>query len=128
MQCDTAMKKMSAQYQSAGAFFVTRAKHNMRFTRRYSNPVDKTTDVLCDQIILITGIPARKKNTPTHSVASNTAMRARVVCMSFSPTIVRRQQCQLQCSIRTDGRLNCFSNGLSNISRSKHSRVTLRTQ
>ena len=33
-----------------GAFFVTRAKDNMRFQRMYSNPVDKTKGVKYDQI------------------------------------------------------------------------------
>ena len=33
-----------------GAYFVTRAKDNMRFQRLYSNPVDKTKGVKCDQI------------------------------------------------------------------------------
>ncbi len=46
---------------TAGAFFVTRAKHNMRFTRRYSNPVDTTTGVLCDQIIFLTGLGTKEK-------------------------------------------------------------------
>jgi transposase len=33
------------------AFFITRAKSNTKFTRRYSQPVDRVnTDVLCDQI------------------------------------------------------------------------------
>lgn len=39
----------------AGAFFVTRAKRKMRFTRRYSHPINKTTGVLADQIIFLTG-------------------------------------------------------------------------
>ena len=43
----------------AGAFFVTRAKRRMLSERRYSNPVDKTTGVLADQIIFLTG-----KDTP----------------------------------------------------------------
>jgi len=33
---------------NAGAFFVTRAKDNTRFQRRYSKPVDRTAGVLCD--------------------------------------------------------------------------------
>mgnify|MGYP000026503199 FL=1 len=33
-----------------GAFFVTRAKNNMRFKRIYSSPVDKSTGVKYDQI------------------------------------------------------------------------------
>jgi Transposase DDE domain/Domain of unknown function (DUF4372) len=35
----------------AGSFFVIRAKRNLRFKRRYSQPVDRaSTQVLCDQI------------------------------------------------------------------------------
>ena len=45
----------------AGAFFVTRMKDNTRFERRYSNPVDKTTGVSCDQIIFLTGIHTHGK-------------------------------------------------------------------
>jgi len=39
----------------AGAFFVTRAKDNMVFRRLYSNRVDKSSGVKCDQTILLTG-------------------------------------------------------------------------
>lgn len=42
-------------FQSIGAFFVTRAKRRMKFTRRYSRPVDRTTGLRCDQIIILTG-------------------------------------------------------------------------
>ena len=45
----------------AGAFFVTRAKHNTAFTRLYSNQVDKTTGVRCDQIIRFSGYKAEKQ-------------------------------------------------------------------
>lgn len=38
-----------------GAFFVTRAKRNTQFARRYSNRVKKKTGVLCDQVIVLTG-------------------------------------------------------------------------
>ncbi len=44
----------------AAAFFVTRAKNNMSFRRLYSHPVDKTTGVRCDQMIVLTGYKARK--------------------------------------------------------------------
>ena len=36
------------------AYFVTRAKTNMKFRRLYSNKVDKTDGILCDQIIVLT--------------------------------------------------------------------------
>jgi hypothetical protein len=42
------------------AFFVTRAKANMRYKRRYSHPVDKDTGLRCDQTIMLTGFYARK--------------------------------------------------------------------
>lgn len=35
------------------AFYVTRAKRNLCFQRRYSNPVDKTTGLRSDQIIIL---------------------------------------------------------------------------
>ncbi|MGH9450942.1 MAG: IS4 family transposase [Terriglobia bacterium] len=37
------------------AFFVTRAKHNLRFERRYSHPVDRSTGLRSDQTICLTG-------------------------------------------------------------------------
>lgn len=39
----------------AGSFFVTRAKANLRFTRRYSQPTDRTSGILCDQLGTLTG-------------------------------------------------------------------------
>jgi len=37
------------------AFFVIRAKRNMRFRRLYSHKIDKSTGLRCDQIIRLTG-------------------------------------------------------------------------
>ena len=39
----------------AGSFFVTRAKRNTQAQRRYSKPVDRSTGLLCDQTIFLTG-------------------------------------------------------------------------
>lgn len=44
----------------ATAFFVTRAKRNLQHKRRYSCPVDKTTGLRCDQIIMLTGLHSKK--------------------------------------------------------------------
>lgn len=38
------------------AFFVTRAKSNMKFRRMYSHPVDKQDGLLSDQTIVLTGV------------------------------------------------------------------------
>jgi hypothetical protein len=42
----------------SGAFFVTRAKKNFRFGRRYSQPVDKSTGLLLDQTVGLVGFYA----------------------------------------------------------------------
>lgn len=36
------------------ASFVVRAKKNLRFRRRYSHPVDRSTGLICDQTVLLT--------------------------------------------------------------------------
>jgi hypothetical protein len=36
------------------AFFITRAKGNLRFRRLYSHPIDKSTGLRCDQTIMLT--------------------------------------------------------------------------
>jgi hypothetical protein len=47
-------------WHQAKAFFVTKAKSNFQFKRRYSHEVDKSTGVLCDQtIVLTTFYPAK---------------------------------------------------------------------
>jgi hypothetical protein len=45
----------------SGAFFVTRAKKNLAFQRLYSNKVDKSTGLRCNQIIRFTGYDAARK-------------------------------------------------------------------
>lgn len=44
----------------AGAFFIVRAKQNLRFTRLYSRQVDKTTGLRCDQTIRFAGYQSAK--------------------------------------------------------------------
>ena len=41
---------------TAGAFFVIRAKSNTKYQRRYSHPVDKSNGLKCDQTIILTGV------------------------------------------------------------------------
>lgn len=45
----------------AGAFFVTRAKCNTKMKRRYSNPVDRKTGIICDQVVFLTGADTAEK-------------------------------------------------------------------
>jgi len=44
----------------AHAFFVTRAKSNTRLKRIYSAAVDRSTGIICDQTIALTGATSRK--------------------------------------------------------------------
>lgn len=44
-----------AKIDDAKAFFVTRAKSNTKTRRRYSRPVDRTTGLICDQTVVLTG-------------------------------------------------------------------------
>jgi IS4 transposase len=43
------------RFTLAASFFVVRARGNMRYRRRYSQVVDKTTGLRSDQTILLTG-------------------------------------------------------------------------
>jgi len=40
----------------ADAFFLIRAKSNTQYRRLYSRPVDKSTGLICDQTIVLTGV------------------------------------------------------------------------
>lgn len=53
------------QIAISGAFFVIRAKDNLRFTRYHSQPVDKSTGLRSDQIGKLT-IPKSRGDFPTH--------------------------------------------------------------
>ncbi len=53
------------RFHQQSAFFIIRAKSNMACRRVYSHPVDKSTGLLCDQTIVLTGIQA-SKNYPAH--------------------------------------------------------------
>lgn len=47
-------------FNNCAAFFVTRAKSNTRLKRLYSQPVDKSTGIKCDQIVALTGHYSKK--------------------------------------------------------------------
>lgn len=48
------------RFEHDKAFFIVRAKRNLKFRRRYSAQVDKTTGIICDQTIMLTSFyPAR---------------------------------------------------------------------
>lgn len=49
-----------ARFHDAGSFFVIRAKSNLSAQRRYSHTVDRTTGLICDQTVMLTGFYSRK--------------------------------------------------------------------
>jgi Domain of unknown function (DUF4372)/Transposase DDE domain len=49
-----------ARLDDAGSFFVTRAKSNLKARRRYSHPVDRSSGLICDQTVVLTGFYSRQ--------------------------------------------------------------------
>jgi len=47
-------------FAHGGAFFVIRAKSNLKCNRIYSHPVDRTTGIICDQSVQLTGVRQAK--------------------------------------------------------------------
>ncbi|MCC6967017.1 MAG: IS4 family transposase [Nitrospira sp.] len=43
------------RFHEAGSFFVTRGKSNLNVQRRYSHPIGRTTGLICDQTVVLTG-------------------------------------------------------------------------
>ena len=57
------------QLHEAKSFFVTRAKSNLKAQRRYSHPVDRSTGLICDQTIMLTGFyPRQGFDTPLRRI------------------------------------------------------------
>jgi len=57
------------QLHEAKSFFVTRAKSNLKAQRRYSHPVDRSTGLICDQTIVLTGLYSKQDfDTPLRRV------------------------------------------------------------
>jgi hypothetical protein len=48
------------RFHQSGAFFVVRARANLRSQRRYSHPVDRSSGLRCDQTVLLSGRYASK--------------------------------------------------------------------
>jgi hypothetical protein len=46
---------------SLNAYFVTRAKKNFQFQRRYSHPTDRATGIICDQTVMLTGFYPKQR-------------------------------------------------------------------
>ena len=61
-----------ARLDDAGSFFVTRAKSNLKARRRYSRSVDRSTGLVCDQTVVLTGFYSRQGfNRPLRRIKFN---------------------------------------------------------
>jgi hypothetical protein len=49
-----------ARLDDAGSFFVTRGKSNLKARRGYSHPVDRSSGLICDQTVVLTGFYSRQ--------------------------------------------------------------------
>jgi hypothetical protein len=57
---------------AAGSFFVTRGKSNLKAQRRYSRSVDKSTGLICDQTVILTGFYSSQHfDTPLRRIRFN---------------------------------------------------------
>ena len=109
----------------AGSFFVTRAKSNLKARRRYSHPVDRTTGLICDQTVCLTGFYSRQGfDRPLRRIKFNdpqTDKRLVFLTNNFALaalTIAKLYHCA--------GRWNCSSNGSSSTCGSKRSSAPAR--
>jgi hypothetical protein len=59
-----------ARLDDAGSFFVTRGKSNLKAKRRYSHPVDRSSGLVCDQTVVLTGFYSSglRPSVATHQV------------------------------------------------------------
>ena len=57
------------RFHLAQSFFITRGKSNLRVRRRYSHPVDRSTGLICDQAVVLTGFYSRQNfDTPLRRI------------------------------------------------------------
>ena len=106
------------QLHEAKCFFVTRAKSNLKAQRRYSHPIDRSTGLICDQTVVLTGFYSKQDfDTPLRRVRFKDPMTGKgLVFLTNNFTLPALTITELY---RCAGKSNCFSNGSSNICVSK---------
>jgi Transposase DDE domain len=110
-----------ARLDDAGSFFVTRGKSNLKAKRRYSHPVDRSSGLVCDQTVVLTGFYSRQGfDRPLRRIKFNDPE-------TDIPTISRNPRLPSLSFTNAAGRSSCFSNGSSSIYASKRSSAPLKT-
>ena len=115
-----------ARLDDAGSFFVTRAKSNLKARRRYSRSVDRSTGLVCDQTVVLTGFYSRQGfNRPLRRIKFNdpqTGKRLVFLTNNFALdalTIAKLYKCRWQVE---------SSNGSSNTCASRRSSAPPKTR
>lgn len=87
----------------APAFFVTRAKSNLKCRRLYSHTVDRTTGVICDQTVLLTGFysaedyPDKLRRVKYHDIETDKVLIFLTNNFTLPPlTIAKLYRCRWQ--------------------------------
>ena len=97
-----------ARLEDAGAFFVTRAKSNLKAQRRYSRSVDRTSGLICDQTVVLTGYYCAKAS-KSHCGGSSSTIRRPASDWCSSPTISLSTPSPSPNSTNAAGRWSCSS-------------------
>ena len=119
--------KRLAKLDDAGSFFVTRAKSNMKAKRRYSRPVDRTTGLICDQTIVLTGFYTRQGfDRPLRRVKFNDPGTGK--SLVFLTNNFALSALTIARLYNTGGRSSCSSNGSSSTCGSRRSSAPPRTR
>ena len=98
----------------AGSFFVARAKSNLYAQRRYSHPVDRSTGLMCDQTIMLTGFySCQDFAMPLRRIHFKNPVTGKRL-MFLTNNVACRRSPSPSC-IDAVGRSSSFSNGSSGI-------------
>jgi len=110
----------------AQAFFVTRAKSNTKFQRRYSHPEDRVnTNVLCDQTGILTVSTSNKDYPATLRRVMVKETGKRLVFLTNNSALTPELIAEL---IGSAGKWSCSSSGSSSICASRHFWAPARTR
>jgi len=114
------------RFHQAGGFFVTRAKSNTKAKRRYSRPVDRSTGLVCDQTVFLTGIYSPQDyQAPLRRIRFKDPKTAKTLVFLTNNfvlpalTITQLYACA--------GKSNCSSSGSNSICALRHSSAPART-
>jgi len=108
------LQRLSRLHQ-AGAFYVTRAKDNLRARRVYSAPTDRSTGVISDQRVMLEGFYSIQ-DYPEHMrrIRFNDPITGQILIFLTNNTSLPALPPPSQPCTRTAGRSNSTSNGSSN--------------